>query len=158
MAAFAPAPGAPGAPEMPSPAFPPQPLAALIPALFQYCNMPSKALILTDDLTQFMPWQESFRLRIEQVNPNAVWTIIINDQICNQRITFLGLGAVQQYANQELMWQWPHEAAKYSKKASTISSHAMANKGQPLLLRMRGRPSCCVLILPTPRMQLCRML
>eukprot|EP00961_Rhodomonas_salina_P074632 1002263-Rhodomonas_salina.1 len=79
-----------------------------------------------------MLWQESFRLRIERVNPNAVWTLIINDHIHNQSIAFLGLGAVQQYANQELMWQWLHEAAKYSKKALPIISHAMANKGQPL--------------------------
>eukprot|EP00961_Rhodomonas_salina_P147784 1989196-Rhodomonas_salina.1 len=66
MAAFAPAPGAPGAPGMPPPAFPPQPLAAPIPALFQYRDEPSKAPILTDNLTQFMLWQESFRLRIER--------------------------------------------------------------------------------------------
>eukprot|EP00961_Rhodomonas_salina_P277628 3751859-Rhodomonas_salina.1 len=79
-----------------------------------------------------MLWQESFRLRIELVNPNAVWTLIINDRICNQRIAFLGLGAVQQYANQELMWQWLHEATKYSEKAQPIISHTMANKGQPL--------------------------
>eukprot|EP00961_Rhodomonas_salina_P048610 652735-Rhodomonas_salina.1 len=30
------------------------------------------------------------------------------------------------------MWQWLHEAAKYSKKAQPIISHTMANKGQPL--------------------------
>eukprot|EP00961_Rhodomonas_salina_P081472 1095460-Rhodomonas_salina.1 len=67
MAAFAPAPGAPGAPGMPPPAFPPHPMAAQ----FQYRDEQSKALILTNDLTQFMLWQESFRLRIERVNPNA---------------------------------------------------------------------------------------
>eukprot|EP00961_Rhodomonas_salina_P115586 1555864-Rhodomonas_salina.1 len=64
MAAFAPAPGASGAPGMPPPAFPPPPMAAL----FQYCDEPSKTPILrvTDDLMQFMLWQESFRLRIER--------------------------------------------------------------------------------------------
>eukprot|EP00961_Rhodomonas_salina_P140758 1894394-Rhodomonas_salina.1 len=67
---------------MPPPAFPPPPMAAP----FQYRDEPSKAPILTDDLTQFMLWQESFRLRIERVSPNAVWTLIINDQIRNQRI------------------------------------------------------------------------
>eukprot|EP00961_Rhodomonas_salina_P215756 2914679-Rhodomonas_salina.1 len=30
------------------------------------------------------------------------------------------------------MWQWLHEAAKYSEKALSIISHTMANKGQPL--------------------------
>eukprot|EP00961_Rhodomonas_salina_P291419 3931989-Rhodomonas_salina.1 len=117
---------------MPPPAFPPPPMAAPIPALFHFRDELSKALILTDDLMQFMLWQESFRLRIERVNPNAVWTLIINDLIHTQQIAFLGLRAVQQYANQELMWQWLHEAAKYSEKALPIISHAMANKGQPL--------------------------
>eukprot|EP00961_Rhodomonas_salina_P077996 1047459-Rhodomonas_salina.1 len=132
MAAFAPAPGAPGAPGMPPPPFPPPPLAGVPLAPYQYRDEPSKAPILTYDLTQFMLWQESFRLRIERVNPNAIWTLIINDPASNQRIAFLGLGAVQQYANQELMWQWLHEACKYSEKACPIISHAMANKGQPL--------------------------
>eukprot|EP00961_Rhodomonas_salina_P023111 310215-Rhodomonas_salina.2 len=112
MAAFTPAPGAPGSPGMPPQAFPQQPMAAPVPAQHQYSNEPSKAPILTDNLTQFMLWQESFRLRIEQVNPNSVWTLIINNLICNQWIVFLGFGAVQQYADQELMWQWLHEACK----------------------------------------------
>eukprot|EP00961_Rhodomonas_salina_P001122 15763-Rhodomonas_salina.1 len=67
MAAFAPAPGSPGSPGMPPPAFPPPPMAAP----FQYRCELLKAQILTNDLTQFMLWQENFRLRIELVNPNA---------------------------------------------------------------------------------------
>eukprot|EP00961_Rhodomonas_salina_P174116 2347808-Rhodomonas_salina.1 len=92
---------------------------------------PLKAPILTDDLTQFMSWQESFRLAIDRQGNNLVWTLMINDALRQQRVAALGLLPAQEYADQELMWAWLHEACKYSVKARTIIQHAMVNKGVP---------------------------
>eukprot|EP00961_Rhodomonas_salina_P293028 3933410-Rhodomonas_salina.2 len=91
MAAFAPAPAARG---MQPPVFPP-PVAAPAPAQHVYHYKLSKAPILTDDLTQFILWQESFfRLRIKSVNQHTTWTLIINNAIHHQHLVFLGHAAV----------------------------------------------------------------
>lgn len=95
-----------------------------------------RAPTLYDDPDCFMFWQESFRLCISRVGGNLEWTLILNDGQRAFRVAGLSLSAVQQYLDQEQMWQWLHEACKYSDKAQSIITHAMMNKAQPQFATM----------------------
>eukprot|EP00961_Rhodomonas_salina_P183628 2478553-Rhodomonas_salina.1 len=129
MAAVPPPAGFPGMPGVPG--APPMPGAFGAPFVYAGSqDRPTRAPILTDDPSQFMMWQESFSLAIDRQG-NLQWTLIINDVTRAQRVAQLGLDAIRQYTDQEMMWQWLHEACKYSDKARTIIAHAMMNKGVP---------------------------